>query len=196
MVTALRTVRKISPMRGRSRSSPEPPLQPTTRLAGQPRFRSTVSNPVSSNDARRLGERLGIGSEQLRSDGVLVVVESQVAAALGFAHPREAVGGGEFRHQQPASGLLVGDGSLRPPRSWYPGPLVPRSLGPCREQAGMADEAPEHGVGDSGHGRQDGGRAHATDPRRTSAGTRASAGISCSLGLSQAFFTVNPLRGM
>jgi hypothetical protein len=36
----------------------------------------------------------------------------------------------------------------------------------------------------------------ATGPRRTSAGTRASAGIGCSTGLSQAFFTVNPLRGM
>jgi len=35
-----------------------------------------------------------------------------------------------------------------------------------------------------------------TDPIRTSAGTRASAGIACSTGLSQFFFTVNPLRGM
>jgi hypothetical protein len=33
---------------GRSRSRPEPPLQETTRLAGQPRLRSTRSKPVSS----------------------------------------------------------------------------------------------------------------------------------------------------
>ena len=36
----------------------------------------------------------------------------------------------------------------------------------------------------------------ATGPRRTSAGTRTTAGIACSLGLSQAFFTVKPLRGI
>ena len=48
IVTAFLTERKISPILGRSRSSPEPPLHPTTRLAGQPRFRSTMSNPVSS----------------------------------------------------------------------------------------------------------------------------------------------------
>ena len=32
-----------------------------------------------------------------------------------------------------------------------------------------------------------------TEPRRTSAGTRASAGMACSMGLSQSFFTVKPL---
>ena len=36
----------------------------------------------------------------------------------------------------------------------------------------------------------------ATEPMRTSAGTRASAGIACSTGLSQFFFTVNPRRGI
>ena len=35
-----------------------------------------------------------------------------------------------------------------------------------------------------------------TDPRRTSAGTRATAGIACSLGLSQSFFAVKPLPAM
>src|ERR1035438_2635669 len=38
--------------------------------------------------------------------------------------------------------------------------------------------------------------ATSTFPRRTSAGTRASAGIWCSLGLSQSFFTVKPLPAM
>jgi hypothetical protein len=36
----------------------------------------------------------------------------------------------------------------------------------------------------------------ATDPIRTSAGTRAAAGIACSTGLSQSFFTVKPRRGI
>ncbi len=35
-----------------------------------------------------------------------------------------------------------------------------------------------------------------TLPMRTSAGTRTSAGIACSTGLSQLFFTVNPRRGI
>jgi hypothetical protein len=109
IVTALRTALKISPILGRSRSRPEPPLQPTTRLAGQPRLRSTVSKPVSSHDARGVGERLGVGAEELRADGVLVVVEGEVALALGLAHAGEAVGGGELGHEQAAAGLLVGD---------------------------------------------------------------------------------------
>ena len=72
--------------------------------------------PGVLDDARGFGQRLGIGPEELRADGVLVVVERQVAAALGFAHAREAVGGGELGHQQPAAGLLVGDLGLDPQR--------------------------------------------------------------------------------
>ena len=47
MVTAARTRSKIVRISGRSRSRPEPPLQATTRLAGQPRLRSTMSKPSS-----------------------------------------------------------------------------------------------------------------------------------------------------
>ena len=58
----------------------------------------------------------------------------------------------------------------------------------------MADEAAEDRVRDAGHGRQYGGWCDTgPGPMRTSAGTRASAGIACSMGLSQSFFTVKPL---
>ena len=60
------------------------------------------------NDAGGVGEGLGVGAEELRGDGVLVVVVGEVALALGFAHAGEAVGGGELRHDEAAAGLLVG----------------------------------------------------------------------------------------
>ncbi len=50
------------------------------------------------DDAGGIGERGGIGAEELGGDGVLVVVEGEVALALGFAHAGEAVGGGELGH--------------------------------------------------------------------------------------------------
>ena len=43
------------------------------------------------NDARGFGQRLRIGAEELRADGVLIVIEGQIAAALGLAHPRQPV---------------------------------------------------------------------------------------------------------
>ena len=73
--------------------------------------------PGVLDDARGFGQRLGVGPEELRADGVLVVVEREVAAALGFAHARKAVGRGEFGHQEPAAGLLVADISSRSPVS-------------------------------------------------------------------------------
>ena len=69
-----------------------------------------MSKPGVLDDARGLGQRLGVGAEELRADGVLVVVEGEVAAALGFAHAGQAVGRGELGHQQAAAGLGVGDG--------------------------------------------------------------------------------------
>ena len=87
IVTALRMARKISPIFGRSRSSPDPPFDPTTRLAGQPRFRSTVSKPVSSTMRAASASVSGIRPEQLRSDGMLVVVKRQIAPPLRLPHP-------------------------------------------------------------------------------------------------------------
>ena len=60
------------------------------------------------DDAGGVGEGLGVGAEELRGDGVLVVVVGEVALALGLAHAGEAVGGGELRHDEAAAGLLVG----------------------------------------------------------------------------------------
>ena len=58
------------------------------------------------DDAGGVGQGLRVGAEELRSNGMLVVVERQVAAALGFAHARQAVGRGELRHQEAAPGLV------------------------------------------------------------------------------------------
>ena len=58
-------------------------------------------------DARALGERLGIGAEDLRGDRVLVVVVGEVAFALGLAHAAEAVGRGELGHDEAAARDLV-----------------------------------------------------------------------------------------
>ena len=59
------------------------------------------------DDAGGIGEGLGVGAEELGRDGVFVVVVGEVALALGFAHAGEAVGGGELRHDEAATGLLV-----------------------------------------------------------------------------------------
>ena len=59
------------------------------------------------DDARGVGQRLGVRAEELRRDGVLVVVVGEVALALGLAHAREAVGRGELGHDEAAAGLLV-----------------------------------------------------------------------------------------
>jgi hypothetical protein len=58
-------------------------------------------------DACAVGERLGVRAEDLRGDRVLVLVVGQVALALGLAHAREAVGGGELRHDEAAAGVAV-----------------------------------------------------------------------------------------
>ena len=58
-------------------------------------------------DARAVGECLGVGAEELRGDGMLVVVVREVALALGLAHAAEAVGGGELGHDEAAAGDLV-----------------------------------------------------------------------------------------
>ncbi len=57
----------------------------------------------------------------------------------------------------------------------------------------MANEAAKHRVRDAGHGSQNRRGRTRTEPTRISAGTRASAGMGCSMGLSQSFFTVKPL---
>ena len=62
------------------------------------------------NDASGLSQRFWVGAEELRADGMFVLVEGEVAAALGLAHAAETVGGGEHGNQQAAAGLGVGDG--------------------------------------------------------------------------------------
>ena len=124
-------------------------MQATTRLAGQPRLRSTRSNPASCDDAGRVGQRLGVGAEELRRDGVLVVVVGEVALALGLAHARKAVGRGELGHDEAAAGLLVRR------RLFYIDAFASR-LRRLGELAGVLDEAAEDRVGHSGHGRKHG----------------------------------------
>ena len=109
IVTALRTARKISPMRGRSRSRPEPPLRADDPLGRAAQIQIHKVKAGLLDNPRRLGQRLRIGPEELRADGVLVVVEGQIAPALGLPHPGQAIGRGELGHQQPAAGLRVGD---------------------------------------------------------------------------------------
>ncbi len=77
------------------------------------------------DDAGGVGEGLGVGAEELRGDGVLVVVVGEVALALGLAHAGEAVGRGELGHDEAAAGLLVG-GLVFDGRGREAGPSTPR----------------------------------------------------------------------
>ncbi len=153
MVTALRMALKMVSMRGRSRSRPEPAEVEVDEVeAGV------------LDDAGGVGEGLGVGAEELGRDGVLVVVVSEVALALGLAHAGEAVGGGELRHDETAAGLLVGlrsgyvDGGRKPQvLRLRCAPLRMTHLKSRRgELARVLDEAAEDGVGDAGHGCEDG----------------------------------------
>jgi len=96
------------------------------------------------DDSCCIRERFGVGAEELGADGMFVVVEGQIALALGFSHAGEAVGGGELGHQQAAAGLLVGHFRLD----------ARVFRGVSREKAGVADEAAEDRVGDADHGRE------------------------------------------
>jgi len=51
----------------------------------------------------RIGKRCGIRPEELCRNRMLVVVKGQVALALRLPHAREAVGGSEFGHDEPAT---------------------------------------------------------------------------------------------
>ena len=64
------------------------------------------------DDAGGVGEGFGVGAEELRGDGVLIVVVGEIALALGLAHAGEAVGRGELGHDEAAAGLLVGGRSV------------------------------------------------------------------------------------
>ena len=90
IVTAARTASKMRAISGRSRSRPEPPLQATTRLAGQPRFRSTMSKPASSTIFAASASVRGSEPKSCAAIGMLVVVVGEVALALGFAHAGRA----------------------------------------------------------------------------------------------------------
>ena len=116
------------------------------------------------NDAGCFSQGFGVGAEELGGDGMLILVEGEVALSLGFAHAREAVGGGELGHQEAAAGLEVSDGGVDFLSLDFPGPQmrgtggIPGMVG-CGEEAGVADKAAEDGVGDAGHGGEDGGGA-------------------------------------
>ena len=135
---AARTSRSSRSTSGRSRSSPEPPLHFTTLFTGQPKLMSRMSKPRSWHMRAASAITAGIGAEQLRRDGMLLRLESQVFAACGcaFVAPARrahAVRAGELGHNQPAA-------------------------------AQAADEAPENGIGDARHGRQHGGGSDPTPP--------------------------------
>ena len=180
METDLRMASKISRMRGRSRSRPLPPLQATTRLAGQlPRLRSDEVEACLLADARAVGEGFRVGAEELRGDRVLVLVVGQVALALGFAHAGEAIGGGELRHDEAAAGDLVAAGFDIDLGSGGNPRLRIETWGTrIRVHAGVFDEAAEDGVSDAGHGGEDAvAGAMRTGPMCNSAGTRAVCGM-------------------
>ena len=165
MVTAARMDSKMVSMSGRSRSRPEPPLQTDDALGGAAEVEIDEVEAVVLDDAGGFCEGGGVGAEELGGDGVLVVVEGEVALALGFAYAGEAVGGGELGHDEAAAGLLVGGGGFD---VWNPR-LRSETWGTrfCGggEEAGVFDEAAEDGVCDAGHGCEDGGGgdAHAAD---------------------------------
>ena len=132
MEIAARTSRSSRSTSGRSRSRPEPPLHFTTLFTGQPKLMSRMSKPRSWQTRAASAITVGIGAEQLRGDGVLFGLESQVACSVRVGLRRaerraDAVRAGELGHDQPAA-------------------------------AQIADEAAEHGVGDAGHGREHRGR--------------------------------------
>ena len=89
-------------------------------------------------DARGVGHHRGIGAEELRGNGMLVRLESQVFQGAGglvrAQRGADAVRTGELGHDEPAS-------------------------------AQIADKAAEYGVGDARHGREHGRRCdwHASD---------------------------------
>jgi hypothetical protein len=58
------------------------------------------------DQARGIGKHCGIAAEQLRRDGMLVVIEMQVAAAHA-AVAEHAVGGSELGHDQPAAAEIA-----------------------------------------------------------------------------------------
>ena len=194
IVTALRTARKISPMRGRSRSRPEPPLRAHHPLGRAAQIQVHQVEAGLLHNPRRLGQRLGIGAEELRADGVLVVVEGQIALALGLPHPRQPIGRGELGHQQPAARLRVGHGGVDTgcPRSRFCDLRSSALLSAVNKLAWRINRRKTVSVTPA-MGASTVAGVTTTGPRRTSAGTRASAGIACSLGLSQSFFTVKPL---
>ena len=97
-------------------------------------FHRAAEIDVDMVEAEILGERgggshhFGIGTENLRGDGMFVVVEVEIVQSAGGI-AREAFGAGEFGHDKAAA-------------------------------AEPADYAAENGVGDAGHGSEDGGRAN------------------------------------
>ncbi len=81
---------------------------------------------------------------------MLVVVVGEIALALRLAHTGKPVGRGELGHDEAAAGLLVG----------YLGIHRGVGIGGRREEAGVANEAPEDRIRDPGHRGEDSRRTH------------------------------------
>ena len=109
IVTALRTARKISLNARQVAQQARAAVRADHSLGRAAQIQIHQVEAGLFDNPRRLGQRLGIGSEELRADGVFVVVEGQIALALALPHPGQAISRGEFGHQQPAAGLGVGD---------------------------------------------------------------------------------------
>ena len=145
------------------------------------------------DDAGGVGEGLGIGAEELRGDGVLVVVVGEVALALGLAHAGEAVGGGELGHDEAAAGLLVGGLGCR--RRWRETKQIPPLRAARHDDtvggvvnwlAFLMKRRKTVSVTPAMGARTVAG-AMVTLPMVKLAGTRACAGIACSAGESHFF---------
>ena len=82
---------------------------------------------------------------------MLVFVVGQVPFALRFAHARQAVRGGELRHDQPAARLLIGHARFNPI-----GKIGRRAFrsSALMEQTRIANESAKHRVRHARHRRQ------------------------------------------
>ncbi len=109
IVTALRTVAKdLADLRQIAQQArPAIASHHALRRAAQVQVDGVKARIL--HDPRSLGQRLRIRSEQLRPDGMLIVVERQIAPPLRLPHPRKPVRRSELRHQQPAPRLRIRD---------------------------------------------------------------------------------------
>ena len=88
--TAPRTALKISPINGRSRSNPDPPIASHHPLRRTPQIQIHHIEPGILANPRRVRHRLRIRPKQLRRDRMLILVVRQIPLPLRLPHPAES----------------------------------------------------------------------------------------------------------